>query len=735
MEDDVSAKCPFTKDCRLLWCVLAALLMGFIPAGVWAESYDACGPSPAVKTAFDQLPQQTPADAQWQFLQQHLAALQALLRQYPDDVFIQRAYVQAAHNPPDKTKVIAEYKPRHEENPASAQLAYLYGLALVGRQTPEAIKLFNAALEQDPAFPLPHLELAALYRSPVFLNKPQSTFHLKSFLDACPVSFEGYGVLTGVEDKDFLRPYAAKLRALVESRSDADAVGAYRTLWSLEFKAHPASEYEALRRQVSQDLARLHQLKLEDKPQWYQALEAGYNLVNDKKQADWADEQYLTRFPQPYAAVGMDKWFDEHPPVAAGSLPAMKHAFYSALFAQSGQWLKERPNSFVLENYRMMAIENLDNIPAAEVEADVDEMLAEDVRHFGPEAPRFGAYSLAAEVLSKKHLEPQRVVEWAQKGLAQWEIESKEPPYDLNPPEVQENYTTDRAYRRLQLLGYEIEGYLQLKQAERAQAQLEQMDRWLQDFKPLPGKQNSTRTEAGLDAVYWGLRGRAAALQGRKVDAMAFYEEALLARFTAQQKPEAARKDELADNARQLWASLGGTEEGWQLWYGRPATEFANQANLTWEDANSPLPAFELADLSGKTWNLASLKGKVTFVNFWATWCGPCVMELPRLEKLIEKYKDRSDVLFITLNLDVNPGLAQLFMKEHGFSFVVIPAHTYAWETLNLQGLPANWIVDGNGVVRLKGLGYDPTEKWGTGMQEAIANVQSAAAPASTPVK
>ena len=608
------------KDGRSLWCVLAALLLGFIPAGVWAQTYCACEPAPQVKAALDQLPQQTPADTVWQFHEQHLAALQRLLRQYPDDVFVQQAYVRSMHTPAEKDKVIAEYKSRHEQNPASAQLAYLYGLTLVGRQSPEAIKLFNTALEKDPTFPLPHLELVTIYRSHAFLNKPQSTFHLKSFLDTCPASFEGYQALARVDDKEFLRPYAAKLRALLESRSDPDAVGTYQTLWSLEFKAHPASEYDALRRQVSQDLARLRQLKLDDKPQWYHALEAGYELANDKKQAGWADDQYLTRFPQPNAPVGMGKWWDEHTWPGADAPPATKHAFYSALFAQSGQWLKERPNAVYFWAYRFNAIENLDDIPAAEVEADVDQALRAVVRNDGPEGPSSGAYSRAAEILSKKHLEPQRVVEWAQKGLAQWEIESKEPPSDLNTKEDQENHTTDRAYNRLQLLGYEIDGYLQLKQADKAQAQLEQMDRWLQDFKSLPGKQNSARTDAGLYAVYWSLRARAADLQGREQDAMAFYENALLARLAAQQKPETGRKDELADNAHQLWKRLGGTEEGWQLWYGRPANDLANQATLRWQDAHEPLPAFELSDLNNKTWNLAALKGKTTFLTFWASW-------------------------------------------------------------------------------------------------------------------
>ena len=79
-------------------------------------------------------------------------------------------------------------------------------------------------------------------------------------------------------------------------------------------------------------------------------------------------------------------------------------------------------------------------------------------------------------------------------------------------------------------------------------------------------------------------------------------------------------KDELADNAHQLWTSLGGSDEGWKMWYGRRADALVNQAALTWEDSSQPLASFELADLSGKTWNLASLKGKTTFLNFWASW-------------------------------------------------------------------------------------------------------------------
>ena len=64
----------------------------------------------------------------------------------------------------------------------------------------------------------------------------------------------------------------------------------------------------------------------------------------------------------------------------------------------------------------------------------------------------------------------------------------------------------------------------------------------------------------------------------------------------------------------------GGSEEGWKTWYGRRADALASAATLTWESANQPLPTFEIADLHGKTWTTADLKGKVTFLNFWASW-------------------------------------------------------------------------------------------------------------------
>jgi hypothetical protein len=605
-----------------VWLCFSLLWVGLTPGNAWAQSADVCGPAPAVKAALDQLPQQTPALRDWQFHEQHAAALQALLRQYPEEVFVQRAYINSMGSRSDREKVIAEYKARYERNPDNPQSAYLYGMTLLGRQSPEAIKLFSAALKEDGKFLLPHLELVRIYSSPAFLNKEQSAAHLRAFLDACPASLDGYELLTPVDDKDLLRPYAIKLRTVLASRSDPDAVGAYRTLWSLEFKLHPASEYEALRRQVGQDLERLRQLKLEDKRQWYEALEEGYKLVNDQKQSDWAQEQVQTRFPRPWELAARSKWWKDHHWPGEDAPPAEKRAFWSDLLQQTAQWVKERPNTTFVWTERLDAMEQLEGVPAADVKAAADQALKVAMNNAGPDGPRSNVYFEGAWVLSKKHLEPERVVELAQKGLAQKQIESKEPFNDLYATKESLDYSRFyQAFSRLQILEFEVDGYLQLKQADKAQLLLTQMDEWLQDLKLLVGDNpRHKKSYAGRLAAYWGQMAREAELRGRKLDAMAFYENALLTRLDAQQKPETGKKDELAHNAHQLWSGLGGTDEGWRLWYGRRADALANQAGLTWEDANLPLPTFELADLSGKTWNVASLKGKVTFLNFWASW-------------------------------------------------------------------------------------------------------------------
>jgi hypothetical protein len=603
--------------------MLPACLL-FISAGLRAQTAPVCAPSAAVQAALDQLPtDQTPDQTDYQFRQARRSALQLLMQQYPNDVFIQRAYIRnMSYRDSDLQKVTAEYKALHEQHPDDPQIAYLYALTLVGRDSPQAAKLLSGAIEKSPDFPLPNLELVAIETSPRFTDKADALEHVKAFLTACPAAFAGYDSLTRMDGQELAARSAAQLRKLVEPRTDPDALGEYSTLWALEFKGTPAADYPALRKQVSADVARLRSLNLEKVRQWWSALEDGYKLTNDQKQSDWAQDQSVLRFPSPYNFPGSRQWNLDHPSPADDAPAEARQAYYTALLAHTADVVKLRPNTGFVWLERLDAMEHVDDVPAAEIESTIDQALKVAQANAGPEPIDSDTYFSIAEILSKKELQPERQVEMARLGLKRLEDETKQPYYDLYATkENLDDYNFYTNYSGVQGVYYEADGYLRIKHQEQAQLALTRLDEKLQTLKSLVANKDSHRKSYdGQESNYWGAMARFAELQNRKLDAMAYYQDALLARLHSAQLPSPGEKDPVLDGARKLWASLGGTDEGWNMWYGRRANALANQSRLTWETAQEPLPAFKLTDIHGKTWQLADLKGKVVFLNFWASW-------------------------------------------------------------------------------------------------------------------
>ena len=80
-------------------------------------------------------------------------------------------------------------------------------------------------------------------------------------------------------------------------------------------------------------------------------------------------------------------------------------------------------------------------------------------------------------------------------------------------------------------------------------------------------------------------------------------------------------------------------------------------------------------DSSGRILNTGDLKGKVIFVNFWATWCPPCIAEMPTLNDFYKQYKNSPNAIFILADVDNNYTKANAFMKEHHY---VLPVYTLA---------------------------------------------------------
>lgn len=132
---------------------------------------------------------------------------------------------------------------------------------------------------------------------------------------------------------------------------------------------------------------------------------------------------------------------------------------------------------------------------------------------------------------------------------------------------------------------------------------------------------------------------------------------------------------------------------------GKVSTPTATEKE-TAEPETFPLP-YTLKDQNQQDISFEDLKGKVVFVNFWATWCPPCQRELPEIQKLYEKYKDSQDVAVITI---VNPGGREKseseiidFINEKGYNMPVLFDSGEVSRYFQVSSLPTTFMIDKDG--------------------------------------
>ena len=140
------------------------------------------------------------------------------------------------------------------------------------------------------------------------------------------------------------------------------------------------------------------------------------------------------------------------------------------------------------------------------------------------------------------------------------------------------------------------------------------------------------------------------------------------------------------------------------------------KTKLAGELLNLPAPQFTLKDLDGKEISLASLKGKVVVVDFWATWCGPCKSSFPVLQKVYEKYAGNKDIVILAVNTwenekgDERIKNVRKFIDENKYTFRVLldsdERDNAVVTQFGVSGIPTKFIIDRDGKIQFKTVGF-----------------------------
>jgi len=137
-----------------------------------------------------------------------------------------------------------------------------------------------------------------------------------------------------------------------------------------------------------------------------------------------------------------------------------------------------------------------------------------------------------------------------------------------------------------------------------------------------------------------------------------------------------------------------------------------------------PAPAMVVQNADGKTINLQQQKGKVVFINFWATWCPPCLAEMPSVNDFYKKVKNDPNIVFLSVDVDNRLNNSSAFMKNNGYQLPVYGGNLDGLPTAFYSGtIPTTLVIDKRGLVVFNHAGkasYDGDEfaRFVTGLEE-----------------
>jgi thiol-disulfide isomerase/thioredoxin len=621
-----------------------------------------------------------------------IARIREAIAQSPDDLFLNRWLIELQPNP-QIGSLAAEFQEKLAKHPDDPRYLYLYARALVGKDTPSAIKSLEQVIARAPKLPWTYFAFTRIYSSAAFHDKAKVAEYLRAYRQVCPANLDAFEQLNMIEDEHALRELAGALRAQLKNTADPRNLRYYPTLWAAELRLAPPSELERAQTAVAEDLKRIEPLSQDNDLAVLNVLSDGYRLSGQPDGEKRIGARIAAARPHDPAFEAYEAWEKDHPR-GSGLVAFNTHA--EALYNVSADWVRQWPdNRFAWEQRRSALLNTRSH------SADDWKQVADGLTRAGSNGdPHSLKYDIAqdwvgAGVMLKEAVDMLReLVDWsetqppAQSDLIQGTIAA-----DLD--------RSSRPSLRFVILVTLADAAIQLKDFDLARLTLSRLRTWLDtDYKKY--YEQSPVNFPDHEGRYLNLMGRLAQSEGRKLDALAYYQQVIANPWYAREYGGPVEK------ARALFKELGGSDETWAVWskvqpwpIGKPDVP-RGWPIMAWSALNRPLPEMHVTDAAGRIWTLADFKGKTTFVFLWATWCAPCWQELPGMQKLYDAVKGRPDAQAISLSMDENPAIVERFMKERKLNFPVLVSKAYVEQVLPEVILGRTWLIDRASAIRLE---------------------------------
>ena len=577
------------------------------------------------------------------------------------------------------------------------------GKGLISKgQFDEAIVALDEAIKLKPELPAPHHQLGRAYANKFFVTRDaqletKARAELKQALKLDSSFAEAYYTLGRIEafKKQYGDARADYERAI---KADPTMVKAYGAKWRAMFdRPDFEAEIPTVRAEIESLLKRT-----ENREAMLAAAALGFEIIGDEKGLTDAQDKLIAEFPNSDRAeeIQLDRIFQEKDQRKQTEM--------------SEAYLVRRPETRALDSLRQIIFMNRvgqDNISDDEL-IKIGEALIKTVS--GDPNSMIASYPQVIIAFAERRLSLDHAKELADEMVKLFDgLKPDSPVMDKYPAAMRDEMIQ---YGKTQ--AHKARGYALIKMGKTEEA----MKELKAEFEPVIKavekdgyifwKDMDLRRLGARPRVLW--LAEVYELEGDYARAARY----LLAGYTDDERANRFIRERLPIVYKKLGRSDTDVTTALNASKARflsmkdssTANNEEAKSSLLAKRLGTPAPDFKVMKIDKKEVRLSDLKGKVAVVNFWATWCGPCVAEMPYFQKVVDLYKKQSDVVFLAISIDEDKPVVRPFIERNHYTMPVAYDNDAA-KAFNVDGVPTTFIVDRNGVIQFSDFGFGGDDK------------------------